>query len=109
MGLKIHNYIHKTKHTKIEYLDTEEAETGKRKDMAYTLDDEKTYHVEHESKPITINDLHRFHKYNQYIVCDKSNSIKSVYSYCICTAKPQKELLSFDVEKTTLFFFFFFT
>ena len=30
----------KTKYKKIEFLDTDEAKTGKRKDIVYTLDDE---------------------------------------------------------------------
>ena len=36
---------------KIEFLGTDEAETGKRKDILYTLDDKKTFHEENESTP----------------------------------------------------------
>lgn len=90
IGLKIHNYIHKIKHEKIEFLDTEDAETGNRKDLVYNLDDGKTYHEEHESTPVSGDDVFRFHGYNKQIVCDKINTVESVKSFCICTAKPKR-------------------
>lgn len=96
-GRKIHNYIHKTKCKKIKFLDTEEAETGKRKDILYDVNG-KIYHEENESTPITENKVTRFHYYNRYTVCDKSNTIKKVSSYCICTSKPSEEEISVRVE-----------
>ena len=70
---------------------------------------DETFHEENESTPVSDDDVLRFHNYNKHIVCDKSNIVDSVLSYCICTAKPQKELLSFDVEKTTLLNYWYFT
>ena len=103
MGLKIHNYVHKTKHKKIEFLDTEDAESGKRSDLVYNLDDGKTYHEENESTPISDDDVFRFHNYNKNIVCDKSNTVESVESFCICTAKPQDEVFYLKVNANYIF------
>lgn len=44
MGVKIHNYLFKTDYKTIEFLDTVEAETGKSKDIVYTLDGKDSFH-----------------------------------------------------------------
>lgn len=103
MGVKIHNYLFKTDYKTIDFLDTVEAETGKTKDIVYTLDGKDSFHEEHESTPITTDDIRRFHNYNKHIVCDKSNFIESVHSYSICTAKPGKNSVSLKVDDNYTF------
>ena len=90
MSLKIHNWLFHKKYKKIEFKDTAEAETGKQKDLVYTQDGEYSFHTEGESTPINPDDSECFYKYYLQTLCDKSNGITSLKSYCICTAKPQK-------------------
>ena len=103
MGLKIHNYLHGTNYENIEFLDTEEAETGRRKDLVYILDGTDSFHVEHDSTPITPDKVDRFYQYNQHIVCDKSIHIDSVHTFCICTAIPENTIISKEINSNYTF------
>ena len=90
-GLKIHNCMFNTDCEKIEFKDTAEAETGKQKDLLYKTDGKDAFHAEGQSTPITEPDVGRFYHYYLQALCDKSNDITILNSYCICTAKPQED------------------
>ena len=95
MGLKIHNYLYNTNYTTIKFLDTEDAETSKRRDIVFIADGTDVHHAEFESQPVTDDKVKRFYRYNCDIESDieslANNSIEFVGSYCICLSKPEKE------------------
>ena len=100
-GLQIHNWLFNKDYKTIEFKDTAEAETGKRKDMFYILNGTDAYHAEGQSTPITRHDTQRFYHYNLQARSDKSNNITRLKSYCICTAKPNKEFYEYTEDNNT--------